>query len=238
MVVQDSKFLTFYLKNCEEKIFFPLRGFHFQQLLCFCNERTPRRRQCTRIVCTCKMYTLQQLFLDRSRRCRFSTLHRTVLGSSSVTPVTNLPRGLTPSTDKRFILTPERPDLLWGPPRFCRSRTECCFMGGKRPECQAYSRQSNAKFKTERTYTCSTSHTDMVCNKTPPSVYWPVLWPVPSYCKTCVMSRVLVMVMWAREDFCCNVKVARIKSCISFVTWRLAAHVNNLLLMWDSRLDY
>jgi len=48
-----------------------------------------------------------------------------------VTLVTNLPRGLSPSTDKKFLLTPERPDRLWAQPRFYRLRTECCFYGSK-----------------------------------------------------------------------------------------------------------
>lgn len=126
----------------------------------------------------------------RSRSRRFSTLHWTALGRGSVTLVTNIPRGLNPITDKRFILTPERPDRLWGPPRFYRLRTECCFYGRKRPELQAYSRQSNVEFRTERTYTCTTSHTAIVCSKTPPSMYWLVLWTVSLYYKTCDVKSV------------------------------------------------
>lgn len=118
--------------------FFRLRGYHFQQSPCFCTERIPRQQQCTWIFCMCKMYILQPLFFDRSRSCRFSTLHFTALGSSSVTLVTNFPSCFTPSTDKRFILTPVRPDRLWSPPRFHRLRTECCFMGVKQPELQTY----------------------------------------------------------------------------------------------------
>jgi len=40
----------------------------------------------------------------------------------------------TLKTDKRFILTPERPDRLCGPSKFYRLRTECCFYGSKTAE--------------------------------------------------------------------------------------------------------